>query len=218
MAHDDRGLEYAREHSTTTSPLLREVTEATHRELERPQMLSGVLDGGLLMALVHATRARLVLEIGTFSGYSSLAMASALAEDGRIVTCEIDEKAAAIARRHFAESPLGDRIDLRLGPAIDTVKTLDGLFDLVFIDADKTGYLDYYEAVLPKLAPHGLIAVDNTLWGGRVLDPSEDSEATRAIRRFNDHVLADGRTECVLLPVGDGMTVIWGRNGSAPGA
>jgi caffeoyl-CoA O-methyltransferase len=211
MAHDDRAHDYAREHSTTTSPLLREVTETTHRELERPQMLSGVLDGGLLMALVHATRATLVLEIGTFSGYSSLAMASALAPDGRIVTCEIDERAAATARRHFAQSPHGDRIELRPGPALETVTTLEGPFDLVFIDADKTGYLDYYEAVLPKLAPHGLIVVDNTLWGGRVLDPAEDSDATRAIRRFNDRVLADERTDCVLLPVGDGMTVIWPR-------
>ncbi len=215
MAHDDRALDYAKEHSTTTSALLREVTEATHRELEAPQMLSGVLDGGLLMALVHALRASLVLEIGTFSGYSALAMASALSEGGRIVTCEIDEKAAAMARRHFAASPLGDRIDLRLGPAIDTVAALEGPFDLVFIDADKTGYLEYYEAVLPKLAPHGLIAVDNTLWGGRVLDPAEDSESTQAIRTFNDHVLADERTDCVLLPVGDGMTVIWRRGASA---
>ena len=215
MAHDDRALEYAEQHSTTTSPLLRQVTEATHRELERPQMLSGVLGGGLLTALVHATRARLVLEIGTFSGYSSLAMASALAEGGRIVTCEIDEAAAAMARRHFAESLLGDAIELRLGPALETIETLDGPFDLVFIDADKTGYLRYYEAVLPKLAPHGLIVVDNTLWGGRVVDPAEDSESTQAIREFNDHVLADARTECVLVPVGDGMTVIWGRRGGA---
>ena len=215
MAHDDRALDYAREHSTTTSPLLREVTETTHRELELPQMLSGVLDGGLLMALVHATRASLVLEIGTFSGYSSLAMASELPPGGRIVTCEIDERAAGIARRHFGASPLGERIELRTGPAIETLKTLEGPFDLVFIDADKTGYLDYYEAALPKLAPHGLIVVDNTLWGGRVLDPSENSDATRAIRRFNDHVLADERTDCVLLPVGDGMTVIWARPASA---
>ena len=211
MAHDERALEYARQHSTTTSPLLQEVTETTHRELERPRMLSGVLDGGLLMALVHATQARLVLEIGTFSGYSSLAMASVLPEGGRIVTCEIDEKAAAVARRHFAASPDGERIELRIGPAMQTVDALEGPFDLVFIDADKPGYVGYYEAVLPKLAPNGVIAVDNTLWGGRVLDPSEDSESTRAIREFNDRVQADERTHCVLLPVGDGMTLIWTR-------
>jgi caffeoyl-CoA O-methyltransferase len=209
MAHDDRALEYAKEHSTTTSPLLREVTETTHRELEAPQMLSGVLDGGMLCAFVHATHAKLVLEIGTFSGYSSLAMASALPPGGRIVTCEIDEKHAAAARRHFESSPLGERIELRLGPALDTIAQLDGPFDVVFIDADKTGYLDYYEAVLPKLAPHGVVVVDNTLWGGRVLDEADDSDNTVALRRFNDHVLADERTQCVLLPVGDGMTVIW---------
>jgi caffeoyl-CoA O-methyltransferase len=212
MAHDDRALDYAREHSTTTSPLLREVTETTHRELDRPQMLSGVLDGGLLTALVHAMRPGLVLEIGTFSGYSALAMASALPPGGRVVTCEIDERAAAIARRHFDASPLGERIELRVGPAGDTLLELDGPFELVFIDADKTGYLDYYEAALPKLAPHGLIAVDNTLWGGRVLDPAEESESTQAIRRFNDHVFADERTHCVMLPVGDGMTLIWRRS------
>ena len=215
MAHDDRALEYAREHSSTTSPLLREVTETTHRELEFPQMLSGALDGGLLMALVHATGARLVLEIGTFSGYSALAMASALPPDGRIVTCEIDEKTAGLARRHFEASPLGERIELRVGPALETVEELEGPFDLVFIDADKTGYLGYYEVVLPKLAGHGVIVVDNTLWGGRVLDPSEDSESTQAIRAFNDHVLGDERSDCVLLPVGDGMTVIWPRREAA---
>jgi caffeoyl-CoA O-methyltransferase len=209
MAHDDRALEYAKEHSTTTSPLLREVTETTHRELDSPQMLSSILDGGLLCAFVHARSAQLVLEIGTFSGYSSLAMASALPPGGRIVTCEIDEKNAAVARRHFDSSPLGERIELRVGPAMDTISELDGPFDVVFIDADKTGYLNYYEAVLPKLADHGVIVVDNTLWGGRLLDPAEDSDNTVALQRFNDHVLADERTECVLLPVGDGMTVIW---------
>lgn len=210
MAHDDRALEYAREHSTTTSPQLREVTEATHRELELPQMLSGVLDGGLLMALVHATHASRVLEIGTFSGYSALAMASALPENGRIVTCEIDEKAAAMARRHFAKSPVGDRIDMRLGPAIDTVSTLAGPFDLVFIDADKTGYLDYYEAVLPKLAERGLIVVDNVLWSGRVAEPpsDDDSDATRALRALNDHVTADERVFNVMLSVRDGIMLV----------
>jgi caffeoyl-CoA O-methyltransferase len=217
MAHDDRSLEYAREHSTTTSPLLREVTETTHRDLELPQMLSSVLDGGLLTALVHATRAQLVLEIGTFSGYSSLAMASELPPGGRIVTCEIDQTAAEVARRHFESDPLGERIDLRLGPALDTISTLEGPFDLVFIDADKTGYRDYYEAVLPKLAPHGVIVVDNTLWSGRVVDSSDASENTVALRAFNDHVLADGRTDCVLLPVGDGMTVIWTRSSPTRG-
>jgi len=208
MAHDDRALDYARRHSTSDSPLLREITETTKKELERPQMLSDSLDGGLLSAFVHATRARLVLEIGTFSGYASIAMASALPPGGRIVTCEIDEQHAEVAQRHFDASPFGDRIELRRGPAIDTIAALEGPFDVVFIDADKAGYRDYYEAVLPKLADHGVIVADNTLWGGRVFDPEESSETTVALREFNEHVLADERTECVLLPVGDGMTVI----------
>ena len=211
MAHDDRAIQYAREHSTADSPLLREVTEATHRELESPQMVSDVLDGGLLMSYVHSTRARLVLEIGTFSGYSALAMAAGLPPGGRIVTCEINEDTAAVAQRHFDSSPFGERIDLRIGPAMETIDSLEGPFDVVFIDADKTGYRGYYEKVLPMLAPHGVIVVDNTLWGGRVLDPAEDSDSTRALREFNEHVLADERAECVLLPVGDGMTVIWKR-------
>lgn len=213
MPHDERALDYARQHSTCDSPLLREITETTHRELERPQMLSDVLDGGLLSAFVHATRARLVLEIGTFSGYASIAMASALPPAGRIVTCEIDETHAEVAQRHFDASDFGDRIELRRGPALDTIAALEGPFDVVFIDADKTGYRDYYDALLPKLAPHGVIVVDNTLWGGRVLDPAETSESTVALREFNEHVLADDRTECVLLPVGDGMTVVWAAAG-----
>jgi len=209
MAHDDRALDYARQHSSTDSPLLREVTETTHRQLDLPVMLSDVLDGGLLSAFVHATGAQLVLEIGTFSGYASLAMAAALPAGGRVVTCEIDERNAEVAQRHFDSDPLGERIDLRVGPAMDTIAALDGPLDVVFIDADKAGYRGYYEAVLPKLAPHGVIVVDNTLWGGRVLDPSDTSESTVALRAFNEHVLADERTECVLLPVGDGMSVIW---------
>ena len=196
MPHDDHALEYAKQHSTTSSPLLREITATTHRELDAPQMLSDVLDGGLLTAFVHAARAKLVLEIGTFSGYSSLAMAAALSPGGRLVTCEIDAKAAAVARRHFDSDPLGERIDLHLGPAMDTISALEGPFDLVFIDADKTGYRDYYEAVLPKLASHGVIVVDNTLWSGRVVDPSDASENTVALREFNEHVLVDGRTDC----------------------
>ncbi len=211
MAHDDRSIQYARDHSSADSPLLREVTETTHRDLESPQMVSDVLDGGLLMSYVHSTQARMVLEIGTFSGYSALAMAAGLSPGGRIVTCEIDEDTAAVAQRHFDSSPLGERIDLRIGPAMETIDSLEGPFDVVFIDADKTGYRGYYEKVLPMLAPHGVIVVDNTLWGGRVLDPAEDSDSTRALREFNEHVLADERTECVLLPVGDGMTVIWNR-------
>ena len=154
------------------------------------------------------TGARRVLEIGTFTGYSALSMAAALPADGRIVTCDIDPETNEVARRAAAGSPYGDRIEFRLGPALDTIATLDGPFDLVFIDADKESYLAYYEAVLPKLAERGVIVVDNVLWSGRVLDPSDETVDTVAIRAFNDAVAADPRVVCVMLTVRDGVTLI----------
>jgi caffeoyl-CoA O-methyltransferase len=135
-------------------------------------------------------------------------MAEALPADGRIVTCEIDERHAEIARRHIAASPYADRIDVRLGPALETIAGLDGPFDLVFIDADKGGYIDYLEAVLPLLADHGLIVADNVLWSGRVIDAADESADTRAIRAFNEHVARDPRLEHVMLTVRDGVTLI----------
>jgi caffeoyl-CoA O-methyltransferase len=149
-----------------------------------------------------------VLEIGTFTGYSALSMAEALPPGGHIVTCDISEEHVAIAREHIGASPHADRIEIRVGPAIDTVATLDGPFDLVFIDADKPSYLAYYEAVLPKLAPEGVIVADNVLWSGRLLDPGEDDDNTRAIREFNDRVVADDRVEVVMLTVRDGVSLI----------
>jgi caffeoyl-CoA O-methyltransferase len=172
-------------------------------------MLSGPVVGRLLELLVHATRARLVLEIGTFAGLSALAMAGGLAPDGRIITCEIDRERAEFARARFAAAGLGERIELRVGPAIETIDSLDGPFDLVFIDADKAGYLAYYEAVLPKLAAHGLIVVDNTLRSGTILASSRDADAaTDSMARFNDHVARDPRAVCVMLTVRDGLTLI----------
>jgi caffeoyl-CoA O-methyltransferase len=143
-------------------------------------------------------------------------MALALPSGGRVITCDVSEETTAIARRYADEAGVADRIDYRLGPALETVATLDGPFDLVFIDADKPNYVNYYEATLPLLADHGLMVVDNTLWSGRVADPSEDDDNTRAIRALNDHVLADPRVESVLLTVRDGMNLVW-RRGSAPG-
>jgi caffeoyl-CoA O-methyltransferase len=209
--YDERSIRYAELHSSPISPLLEEVAATTWAETDDPVMITGGLEAGILASLVHATRARHVLEIGTFTGFSALAMAEALPPGGRITTCELNPRHAELARQHVARSPFSDRIELRLGPAIETVRGLEGPFDLVFVDADKGGYADYYEAVLPKLAPHGLIVVDNTLWGGAVADDSDRSEMTRTIAAFNDHVLADPRTDCVLLPVGDGVTLIWRR-------
>lgn len=200
--------EYAAGHTTPPPPWLAKVAEDTSRDFVASQMMVGSLEGRFLELLVHAARARNVLEIGTFTGYSSLSMAAGLPPDGRIVSCDLDPDAVAAARRHIADSPYADRIEIREGPALQTIAALDGPFDLVFVDADKTSYLDYYEAVLPKLADHGLVVVDNTLWSGQVLDRSDASDDTEAIRRFNDHVAADPRVVCVQLTIRDGVTLI----------
>lgn len=205
----DPALEaYTESHTTPPPPLLAALADETERSLDAPGMMVGAVEGRFLQLLVFATGARRVLEIGTFSGYSALSMAAGLPADGRIVTCEVDPRHADVARRFVAESAFADRIDIRLGPALDTIATLDGPFDLVFIDADKANYVNYYEAVLPKLADRGLIVVDNTLWSGRILDEADTSEDTVAIRAFNDLVAGDGRVVCVQLPVRDGVTLV----------
>src|SRR4051794_40782536 len=171
-------------------------------------MLTGPIEGRFLELLVFASGARRVLELGTYSGYSSISMAAALPPDGHIETCEVEPKHADVAIRYIEESGCSDRITVHLGPALETIDRLSGDWDLVFIDADKPNYLNYYEAVVPRLAERGIIAVDNTLWSGKVLDESDDSESTVAIRAFNDHVRADDRVVCVQLTVRDGVTLV----------
>jgi caffeoyl-CoA O-methyltransferase len=206
---DESIEEYARAHTTPVPAHLQTLAAATEAAFgERSRMLTGTLEGRFLELLVFATGARRVLEIGTFTGYSALAMAAALPGDGRVITLEISAEHEAVARQHLATSPDGHKVDIRMGPALDTIATLDGPFDFVFIDADKSNYLGYYEAVLPKLAERGLIAVDNVLWSGQVLDERDQSEDTVAIRAFNDRVVADERVVCVLLTVRDGVMLI----------
>ena len=205
----DPALEaYAEAHTTAPPAYLEALAEETRATLRSPHMMVGRLEGRFLELLVFASGATSVLEIGTFGGYSALAMAAGLAPGGRIVTCEISSEHAAFARRHIAASPYADRIEVREGPAIDTIATLDGPFDLVFLDADKSSYLAYYEAVLPKLAPRGILAADNTLWSGRILDPSDTSEDTVALRAFNDFVATDPRVVAVQTTVRDGVTLV----------
>ena len=199
---------YVEEHTSAPPEHLAALAAETRASLRAPQMLSGTVEGRFLELLVFAAGARSVLEIGTYSGYSALAMAAGLPPDGRIVTCELDPEHAAVARRHIEKSPHAGRIELREGPALETIAELPGPFDLVFIDADKPNYLNYYEATLPRLAPRGLIVVDNTLWSGQVLDGASGDERALAIRRFNDFVAADPRVTCVVLTVRDGVTLI----------
>ncbi len=161
------------------------------------------MEGTFLRILVKLARARRVLELGTFTGYSALMMAEGLPDDGELVTCDIDQKAEAMARDFFARSPHGGKIQLRMGPALETLKTLQGPFDLAFIDADKQNYSAYYDAVVPLLRSGGLLVADNALWSGRVLQPRAADD--HALVAFNAKVAADARVEKVLLTVRDGM-------------
>ena len=205
---DPEALAYAEEHTTAPPGHLVAVDESTRRDFRWWGMMVGRQEGRFLEILVHATGAARVLEIGTFTGYSSLAMAAGLPPGGSIVTCEADPAHAEAARRNIAASPFADRIRVVEGRALDTVDGLPGPFDLVFIDADKTGYDAYFEAVLPKLAPRGLIVVDNTLFGGSVLPGADPDENGRSLRAFNDKLAADPRVVCVLTTIRDGVTLV----------
>ena len=214
---DPRVEQYAAEHTTPEPPWFATLAEETRNATRAPTMMVGTLEGRLLTALVAMLRPRSVLEIGTFTGYSALSMAEALPPDGRIVTCDISEEHLAIARRHIAASPYAGVIEIRSGPALETIATLPGPFDLVFIDADKTSYSAYFEATLAKLAPDGVILVDNVLWSGQVLDPAITEPDTAAIKAFNDQVFADDRVEVVMLTVRDGVSLIRHRRAGRAG-
>jgi caffeoyl-CoA O-methyltransferase len=166
--------------------------------------------GTLLTILASALGARRALEVGTFTGYSAICIARGMGPEGRLLACDTSEEWTAIARRYWARAGLGDRIELRLGPAATTLKSLppEPVFDFAFIDADKASYAIYYEETLRRLRPGGLIAVDNVLWSGKVVQPDAQDEDTRAIRAFNDFVASDRRVRAVMLPVADGLTLL----------
>ncbi len=199
---------YASDHTTAPPPHLEALAAELRVTLDAPGMMVGRLEGRFLELLTFAVGARSVLEVGTFGGYSALAMAAGLPAGGTITSCELSPVHAEFARRHIAASPYADRIEVVVGPAIETIAGLPGPFDLVFLDADKAGYPAYFEAVLPKLAPRGLIVADNTLWSGRVLDPADTTEDTVALRRFNDALATDSRVVVVQTTVRDGVTLI----------
>jgi len=201
--------QFARDHSERESDLHRRLREETYRVMDRPQMQVDAIEGRFLKMLVRLTRARTILEVGMFTGYSALMMAEGLPDNGRLITCEIDPKAEEIARRYFAESPYGHKITVRMGPALETIEMLSGPLDLVFIDADKTNYSNYYEATLPLLKPGGLIIADNVLWSGKVLHPQDADD--HALVAFDLMVQSDPRVENVCLTVRDGMMLAWKR-------
>ncbi len=201
--------QFAHDHTTPEEEIFRRLRDETYTEMHCPQMQVGRVEGCFLKLLVRLTQAKRVLEIGTFTGYSALMMASGLPQDGHLITCDVDAKATAIAQRYFAESAHGKKIEIRLAPALETIATLQEAVDLVFIDADKTNYSSYYEACLPLLRPGGLLVADNVLWSGRVLDPQD--EDSHAIVAFNQRVQADTRVENVCLTVRDGLMLAWKR-------
>jgi caffeoyl-CoA O-methyltransferase len=162
-----------------------------------------------LTLVTRLAGARRAVEVGTFTGLSALAIATGMAPGGTLVCCDVSEEWTAVARRYWEAAGVADRIELRLGPAIDTLRALpvDASLDLAFIDADKTGYVDYWTELVPRVRTGGVLLVDNTLQGGAVVDPSNTKEQVEAIRRFNDHAAADARVELVVLPVSDGLTM-----------
>ena len=199
---------YARAHSMPESDLCRALREETQRRMESPQMIVGAFEGAFLKMMTQLVQARRVLEIGMFTGYSALCFAEALPTDGIVITCEVDEESAALARAYFTRSPVGKKIELRMGPALDTMRHLKGPFDLIFIDADKINYVNYYQRALDLLSPHGVILIDNVLWSGEVLKQPPSDEQTAAIQELNRMVSADSRVSAVLVTIRDGVLVV----------
>ena len=200
---------YLAERNTAPNEHQRSLIEIAESMSEGGMRL-GTEAGTLMSIITQISRPQFVVEVGTFIGYSSLCIASALTGDARLLCCDVSDEWTSIARRHWEQAGVSDRIELVLGSAVDTLSALpaDQQVDLAFVDADKDNYITYYEELVGRLSPHGMIAVDNTMWGGAVLDESDTSHNTLAIRAFNDHVAADQRTRNVTVPIGDGITMI----------
>ncbi len=197
---------YVQKNTTKLPGHLIELIEETYKSCNSPQMISGQIEGSLLQFIVWTTNAKNVLDIGTFTGFSAQMMASALPDDGKVITCEINTKHAKIAKKYFDKSPHRHKIELILGPAIDTIKNLSDQFDVIFIDADKSSYKDYYDIALNLISDRGLIVIDNVLWGGKVLNPIDKTDHN--INNFNTYVSNDKRVEQVILPIRDGVMLV----------
>lgn len=210
---------YLCERRTEHDQALAELAEETAGLGRAAAMQVSPEQGALLGLLARAIGARSALEVGTFTGYSAISIARGLAPGGRLLCCDVSEPWSEIARRHFARAGLGDRIELRVAPAIETLRALPAgeWIDLAFIDADKTGYRSYYEEILPRLRPNGLLLFDNVLWSGAVIDPEDTTDDTRALRELNDFLPIDRRVECVMIPVADGLTLVRKRSAEERG-
>jgi predicted O-methyltransferase YrrM len=203
---DQRLSDYSTDHTTPETPLLQKINRDTHANVLKPRMLSGHLQGRFLSMISHMIRPTSILEIGTYTGYSAICLCEGLRSGGKLITIERNEELETKLRSYFSEANLGDAIDLRIGDARSVLRTLDMKFDLVFIDADKENYSNYFDLVIDKVQPGGYILADNVLWSGKVIHGSSDKD-TRAILDFNKKVHNDPRVENVLLPLRDGIMV-----------
>lgn len=200
--------DYAEAKSEPVSALLSSLARDTHASMQYPQMLTGRLEGRFLKMMVQIARAKQVLEIGMFTGYSALSMAEGLQPGGKVTTLDIDPGCIEFAKRYFERSPYSQMIEVIEGPAIETLKKLTGPFDLVFIDADKGNYPKYYEEALRLIPAGGVILIDNVLWSGQVLDPENGDDSAKVLAEFNDFLAGDERVDRVLLTLRDGVFMV----------
>ena len=197
--------EYCEQHSGVESKVLQKLDRETHAKVMMPRMLSGHLQGQFLEMISKMCQPKLILEIGTYTGYSAIYLAQGLAEGGRLITLDINEELAEMAKGYWTEAGVSDKIDHRIGNALEVIPTIDGPFDLVFIDADKKNYGKYYDLIIDKMAPGGVILADNVLWSGKVIDESAKDKDTVAIKAYNQKVQNDDRVDNMLLPLRDGI-------------
>jgi predicted O-methyltransferase YrrM len=200
-------LSYSERHTTAENDLLKRINRHTHAQVMMPRMLSGHLQGRILSMFSNMLKPKRVLEIGTYTGYSSICLAEGLASDGKLITIDINEELEDIVRKYFSESGFGDKIDYKIGNAVTIIPELKEKFDLVFIDADKENYSRYFDLVIDSVNLNGIILADNVLWSGKVLNEKPDKD-TKAIVDFNEKVSKDARVESVLFPVRDGIMML----------
>ncbi|HMI65254.1 MAG TPA: O-methyltransferase [Cyclobacteriaceae bacterium] len=200
-------LQYSEEHTTLESELLKKINRDTHSEVTKPRMLSGHLQGRVLAMISRMINPAMILEIGTYTGYSAICLAEGLSSNGKLITLDINEELEDRVRTYIKEAGLETVIDFQVGNALHIIPTLTSIFDLVFIDADKENYSNYFDLIFDKVAVGGFILADNVLWSGKVLDPKPDKD-TRAILEFNRKIQNDERVENILLPVRDGVMLI----------